>query len=348
LAIAAIESDLQSIMRENPSFEKRKELIAQIENKLSSDLGKKVAVAAYIANTMNPGIAAVTSMSLTHLAYVDDLIRTASGDSMDAVALIIETFGGEATFPSEVMQRARRYCKNFYVVVVNVAKSAGTLLSIISDKIIALETASFGPVDPQMVANSPAGPQTFSARQIKELIEVTLPTYVKNLSPPERAAILASQNYAIYQQALDGLKLVKEVLDSELSKRLKPEEISRVKEKLVDIPLSHSLNVSCDDLEALGFDVKKIKASNDLGKMLLEYHRRCLKNLLTETGGGQGVILFESRKASFQINAQVQQSPVIQRTPQIPQPHRKPSAAPPSTPSPPSPPQPTPEALQGT
>src|SRR2546426_1615336 len=144
-------SDLQSILQENLSYLKRKELISLIEEKLSKDLGKKVAVAAYIANTLNPGIAAVTTMSLMHIAHVDDLIRVASSDDVEAVALILESFGGEATFPSEVIQRARKYCKNFYVVVVNVAKSAGTLLSLISDRIISLETASFGPVDPQIV-----------------------------------------------------------------------------------------------------------------------------------------------------------------------------------------------------
>jgi hypothetical protein len=42
--------------------------------------------------------------------------------------------------------------------------------------------------------------------------------------------------------------------------------------------------------------------------MLLEYHRRCLKSLLAEASGGQGVILFESKKVSFQINAQVMQA----------------------------------------
>jgi ClpP class serine protease len=327
----SIHSDLQSILQENLSYLKRKELISLIEENLSKQFSKRVAVAAYIANTLNPAIVAAASMSLTHIAHVDDLIRTASGDDdVDVVALILESFGGEATFPSEVIQRARKYCKNFYVIVVNVAKSAGTLLSLISDKIISLETASFGPIDPQIVISTPQGlPQTVSGRQIKELIEVTIPNFVKNLTPPERAAILASQNYALYQQALDGLKLVKEVIDAHLGSRLNSQQIDKIKANLVDIPLSHSINVTSDDLEKLGFDVVTVKANSELGQMLLEYHRRALKNLLVEAQGGQGLILFENKKASFQIVAQViSQLVAVPRPAQPAAPQRPPVPAP--------------------
>jgi hypothetical protein len=320
----SIHSDLQSILQENLSYLKRKELISIIEEYLSKQFSKKVAVAAYIANTLNPGIVAAASMSLTHIAHVDDLIRTASTDDVDVVALILESFGGEATFPSEVIQRARKYCKNFYVIVVNVAKSAGTLLSLISDKIISLETASFGPIDPQIVVSTPQGPQTVSGRQIKELIEVTIPNFVKNLTPPERAAILASQNYALYQQALDGLKLVKEVIDAHLGSRLNSQQIDKIKANLVDIPLSHSINVRSDDLGKLGFDVVTVKANSELGQMLLEYHRRALKNLLVEAQGGQGLILFETKKASFQIVAQVIPQLVAVPRPAQPTPPQRP------------------------
>ena len=171
-----------------------------------------------------------------------------------------------------------------------------------------------------------------SARQIKELMEVTLPGITKNLGPAERAAILASQNYALYQQALDGLKLVKEVIDTQLSKRLTPDQISKVKESLVDIPLSHSIKVTSGDLEKLGFDVMTLKATGDLGLTLIEYHRGALKNLIAEVPGGQGIVLFESQKASFQIIGQViQQFPAPRPAP----PSQPRSAPPPGSEQPP-------------
>jgi len=313
-------SDLQSILQENLYFLKRKELLSQIETKLSERFGKKIGVASYISNTLMPGMAAISSMNLTHVAYVDDLIRgAASQKDVQAVALIIESFGGEATFPSEIMRRARKYCKEFYVIVVNVAKSAGTLLALLSDKIIALETASFGPVDPQLVFSTPQGAQTVSARSIKELMDNTIPTYIKGMSPAERAAILASQNYALYQQALDGMKLVEEAIDNELSSRIDAEGLKEIKQTLVHVPLSHAINKSIDDLERLGFDVCKLAPDSEVGNLLIEYHRRALRNLIAEAPEGQGAVLFESTRASFQISVQVVQKAGPSARPSPPQ-----------------------------
>src|SRR5690348_1389315 len=98
-----MQSDLQSVIQENLYFQKRKELLSQIEEKLGEKLNKKISVAAYIANTLNPGLATLTSMNLSQISYIDDLIRTAAEEEgTEAVALIVETYGGEATFPTEV------------------------------------------------------------------------------------------------------------------------------------------------------------------------------------------------------------------------------------------------------
>ncbi len=294
-------SDLQSIFQENPSLLKRQQLLQQLEEALSKALSENIGTAAYISNTLNPAVAAATAMNITHIVHVEDIIRTACAENVSAVALMLESLGGDATFPLEVIKRVKKYCSRFYTIVVSVAKSAGTLLSMLSDKVIALDTASFGPVDPQIVITTPQGPQVVSARQIKEMIESTIPSLIKNLSPAERAAVLATQNYVLYQQALDSLKLVKEIIDSQLGGRLAQEQINAVKKKLIEAPLSHGINITVDDLGSFGLDVLKVKANSELGLMLLEYHRRALKSLIAEAQGGQGLILFESKKASFQI-----------------------------------------------
>ncbi|MGC9175357.1 MAG: SDH family Clp fold serine proteinase [Thermoprotei archaeon] len=303
-------SDLQSILQENLYLTKRRELLSQIEEELSKAFNEKLSVASYIANTLDTAVAGYTTMSLAHVTYLDDLIRTASVGA-GSVALILESYGGEATFPSEIIQRAKKYCKSFYVIVVNVAKSAGTLLSLLSDGIIALETASFGPIDPQIVISTQQGPQVVSARQIKELIEVTLPNYIKSRDPAERAAILGSQNYVLYQQALDAIKLVQNTVDQQLKGRLTPAQIQEVKKKLVDVPLSHEIKVTPDDLEDLGFELHTLKANEELGAVLIQYHRRALRSLMAEVPpGNKGLILFENKKVSFQIVAQIFMQPL--------------------------------------
>lgn len=330
-----MQSDLQTIIQENLYFLKRKELLSQIESKLSDLLSKKTAVAAYIANTLMPGLEVVSSMNLTHVAYVDDLIRVAANqDGVEAVALIVESFGGQATFPSEVMRRARTYCKEFYVIVVNVAKSAGTLLALLSDKIIAVETASFGPVDPQLVFSTPQGAQTVSARSIKDMMENTIPTYIRNMSPAEKAAILASQNYSLYQQALDGLRFVEEAIDTELRSRIETTKLNEIKQELVHAPLSHAINKTIDDLERLGFNVCKLASNSEVGKLLIEYHRRACRNLIAEAQGGTGFLLFESTRSSYQFGVTRIQQPAPSAPPSAPQPARSQPQRPPGLPAP--------------
>lgn len=338
-----MQSDLQTIVQENLYFLKRKELLSQIESKLSEKFSKKTTVAAYIANTLVPGVELLSSMSLTHIAYVDDLIRVAADqEGVRAVALIVESFGGEATFPSEVMRRARSYCKEFYVIVVNVAKSAGTLLALLSDKIIAVQTASFGPVDPQLRIVTPQGAQPVSARSIKELMEHTIPTFISSKTPVEKAAILAAQNYALYQQSLDGLKLVEDAIDSELRSRIEATKLDAIKQELVNAPLSHAVNKTIDDLERLGLNVCKLPPDGELGRLLIEYHRRALRNLMIEPQVGTGYLLFESTKSSYQLAFQaIQRQNVAPQPPSTPQPR---GALPPAEPPPPAPPAPATEA----
>lgn len=150
LSSAQLNPNLQAMFTENLYYIRRRELIGKIQEELSKKFSKRIAAAAYIANTIDPNVASYTAMNLSHLAFVDDLIRTAS-EGADAVALIIESYGGDADFPKHIIDRVREYSKEFYVIVVNIAKSAATLLAILSDKIIALETSSFGPVDPSLL-----------------------------------------------------------------------------------------------------------------------------------------------------------------------------------------------------
>jgi hypothetical protein len=55
-----MQSDFQTIVQENLYFLKRKDLLSQIESRLSTLFSKKTAVAAYIANTLMPGLEAAS------------------------------------------------------------------------------------------------------------------------------------------------------------------------------------------------------------------------------------------------------------------------------------------------
>ena len=303
-------SDLQSILSENPFILRRQQLIREIENNLSERLGKKTAVATYIANTLDPTVNAATSMGLQHITHLEDVIRTTKGNA-DSLALIVESFGGDVNFPLELLRRARTYYKEFRVIVVSIAKSAGTLLSLLADGVIATETASFGPIDPQLVVSTPQGATVISARSIKDMIEVTIPRYAEGKPQAVQAGIFATQNYMLYQASLDSINVVESLVNTHVLPKMKKEAAKELKEKLLFHAHSHGANVSADDLRSWGVAVDKVLASDQLADLLLEYHRRALRNMLHEAPAGQrGIILFESAARSLMIGGVPTAAPV--------------------------------------
>ena len=53
--------------------------------------------------------------------------------------------------------------------------SAGTLLTMLSDRIIGFSFASIGPIDPQLIVQTRQDPRVVSAMAYKCLVEKTLP-----------------------------------------------------------------------------------------------------------------------------------------------------------------------------
>lgn len=294
-------NDLLSIMQENLDTTKRMELIRSIENALENRYGKKISVISYIFNTVNP---TVFLMNISHIPYLEDLVRLAKSDNAQILGFIVDSYGGDANFPMELVNKIRAYYSEFFVIGINVLKSAATLLSIISDKIVAIETTSFGPIDPQLIVEN----RPISARSVIDLYDRTLPEYLEKKSLAEKVVIQSAQDFTLYQQARDAMNFIDQTLSS-LS--LPEERLLRVKSKLIDTPPSHGLRVDLDELATLGFSVDKIKVSEPIADLLIEYHRRVLKNLNSfnqQTGPGtitQGLVLFESTKRSMQLNGNV-------------------------------------------
>lgn len=308
--------DFQLVMQENLFHEKRRELLKEIQSQISERLGENISVASYIANTSNPALGPVTMMSLSHIMHFEDIVKTAKSDDRKKLVLILETYGGESDFPEEALKRINTYFDEFYVVAVNICKSAGTLLSLLSSKIIAIKTASFGPVDPQLLISSPQGNQSIAARSVKETIETTIQDFVdhkiKNVpqqfKPGLIAAILASQNYLLYQNSLDALAQTEKVIDKYIKPRTKI-DVKKLKQELLSTPLSHSQSVSIEDLSKMGIDTLSLEPNDNLARLIIEYHRRAMRSLIMEVQGPNtvGTILFENENRSLQLNAVLQQ-----------------------------------------
>ncbi len=308
--------DFQLVMQENLFHSKRQELLVEIQNELEKKLDKKISVASYVANTSNPAIAPLTMMSLSHIMHFEDIVKTAKNGEGTKLALILETYGGESDFPEEALKRIHTYFDEFYVVAVNICKSAGTLLSLLSNKLVSVKSASFGPVDPQLLISGPQGNQSIAARSVKETMENTIQDFVDNkiknipaqFKPSLIAAILTSQNYLLYQNSLDAIAQTEKVIDKYLKPR-KNIDTNKLKKELLTTPLSHAQGVSIDDLDKLGIDTISLDPNDALARIIIEYHRRALRALIMEVQGTNtvGTLLFENENRSLQLNAMLQQ-----------------------------------------
>jgi ATP-dependent protease ClpP protease subunit len=88
---------------------------------------------------------------------IDDLLRSIGWT--ENLELMIHSSGGLSENARKIVKMCRQYCKNFFVVVPDAAKSAATIIALGADKVIMGNTSELGPIDPQLITYlpSPAG-----------------------------------------------------------------------------------------------------------------------------------------------------------------------------------------------
>jgi len=140
--------------------------------------------------------------------------------------------------------------------------SAGTLMTLLSDRIIAFSSASIGLIDPQIVVQTQIGPRIVSAIAYKRLIEESLPNLANNnnLGVQGLSALYAAQDLYLYQESLRSLEYVKRVLETHVKPKLKGDNFKKLLNIFLTEVESHSKPLSLQILKELGFEVinKKI------------------------------------------------------------------------------------------
>lgn len=96
------------------------------------------------------GIEFGTQISLESLFIIRDLLDDAIKKSKenDKVTLLLRTLGGSTNAPWPIINLIREYCKEFEIIVIDQAMSAGTLICLGADNIVMTPTSFLGPVDP--------------------------------------------------------------------------------------------------------------------------------------------------------------------------------------------------------
>jgi hypothetical protein len=111
--------------------------------------------------------------------------------------LLINSPGGFPYAAGKIVEVCRTFASRFRVIVINRAMSAATLVCMGADELIMTETASLGPIDPQVVRGSREGQRLVGA-------QVILESFKEMLTGAQRA-IASNQPPDPFLHVLDSL-----------------------------------------------------------------------------------------------------------------------------------------------
>ena len=180
--------------------------------------------------------------------------------------IMLCTPGGDGETALRLIRQAQSRCKELTVIVPDRAKSAGTLFVLGADRILMGPTSDLGPIDPQL--RLPSG--TFaSAKAIiaavedaERRIQASPETY------PLHASLLNEITALLVQQAKDAIARTGDQLNEALAcvegrdKGRIDKLASKLREPLIDNPLSHGTTISSRHAMELGLPVEESAGSD--------------------------------------------------------------------------------------
>ena len=228
----------------------------------------------------------------------EDLLSVA--DPEKDLHLLLNTLGGDGETAIRLAQQARARCKSFTVAVPDMAKSAGTLLTLGADQILMGPPSDLGPVDPQISQQAGDGTYRFQpAKAILEAVKYAEQTVQEHPETfPLHAALLGSLTAVEVQAARNVLEHAGTQLRVALRNRpdLATEELQelakRLEARLIDEPQSHSAIVSAADAAGLGLPVQRLGPFDPQWQRIWQLWTRYTLKL----GAGQ---LYENERVSL-------------------------------------------------
>lgn len=233
----------------------------------------------------------------------EDLLSVADPE-MD-LHLLLNTLGGDGETAIRLAQQARARCKSFTVAVPDMAKSAGTLLTLGADQILMGPPSDLGPVDPQISQQAGDGTYRFQpAKAILEAVKYAEQTVQEHPETfPLHAALLGSLTAVEVQTARNVLEHAGTQLRLALRNRPdlpanKLQELAkRLEARLIEEPQSHGAIVSAADATELGLPVERLAPLDPQWQRIWQLWTRYTLKL----GAGQ---LYENERVSLVYGAQ--------------------------------------------
>ncbi len=291
---------LFELLREETPGNIRTQLLSKINdiiNKLFSS-GQKVGTLSLITNVFSPIALPIGAMLNVHATQILEqaLIRFRR-DGCEDLYVILSTLGGDIHFPELFIGKARGLgFERINIIIPSIAMSAGTLLAMLSDRIIGFSFASIGPVDPQLIVQTPQGLRVISAIAYKRLIEETLPrlAYEKKLGVDGLSRLYIAQDMYLYQESLRSLDYVKKVLNNNVKLKLDENKFEELLSTFLTDVETHSKPLGLKVLKELGFDVIFLDSNDEykeLAELIAEYYSRVEHAFVFEPSKGARILL---------------------------------------------------------
>ncbi|HTU18908.1 MAG TPA: hypothetical protein VMG10_12685 [Gemmataceae bacterium] len=196
-----------------------------------------------------------------------EVVRGVTGDALD---LILHSPGGSGEAAESIVAVLRSQFKHVRVLVPVMAKSAATMIALAANEILMPVSAELGPIDPQFLLSDGRGGQRMTPAQaiIDEVQRAQQAVATKQADFPVWLAKMQSQPPGLYQQALNAVKLSKELVQRWLEGHMFAGEANAKAMAQVIVNylgdhnqfLSHARRVDVETLEQMGAKIHNITA----------------------------------------------------------------------------------------
>jgi hypothetical protein len=197
----------------------------------------------------------------------------------------------------------RQRVRQFRVIVVERAKSAGTLMALAADEILMSSTSELGPIDPQITISTAEGrPVNRPARSFLDGLEL-IKEDVKNnggVINPTYYPLLSQLDPALIDFCVKAIGRAEQFAEKWLKLYMlkgKSKQASKIAKRLTDVAMyrSHGIVIDSDEARSMGLKVQFISVDDEL------WHKLWSLNLAyqIEVNMFNSSKLFETRRVSI-------------------------------------------------
>ena len=214
---------------------------------------------------------------------VQGFMEAVNGLRTENLDIMLHTPGGSAESTDAIVSYLRQKFKHIRIIIPQAAMSAGTMFACAADEIIMAKHSSIGPIDPQMVLQTPLGVQAIAAHAITEQFEraqkeisanpAVLSSWLPMLNQYGPALLIQCKNQIEF-----GKQLVQNWLDNYMFKNDTAKLGMKISEYLSHHGnfKTHCKHLNTEAAKALGLKIIELEQQAELQEKVLSVFHACL------------------------------------------------------------------------